>query len=114
MKPTIINETPVSMSEVKAELAKIKKRDEELNFRAAKTEEYLSQFSSLSTAKVDELKEKLTKLKIPRLKDEHIVKIVDVLPSTLEDVKAFLQGQTITITQDNQKKIADAVAGFLK
>jgi DNA-directed RNA polymerase subunit F len=114
MKPTILNETPISMSEVKSELSRIKKRDEELNFRSAKTEEYLNQFSPLSSAKVEELKKKLEGLKIPRLKPEHIVKIIDILPGTLDDVKAFLQGQTITVTQENQKKIADAVAGFLK
>jgi DNA-directed RNA polymerase subunit F len=114
MKPTVIKETPMSMSEVKSELSKIKKRDEELNFRSAKTEEYLNQFSPLSSTKVEELKKKLEGLKIPRLKEEHVVKIVDVLPSTLDDVKAFLQGQTITVTQENQKKIADTVDKFLK
>jgi len=114
MKPTIVSETPISMSEVKSELARIRKRDTELNFRSAKTEEYLNQFSSLSANKVEELKEKLKKLNIPRLRDEHIVKIVDILPATLDDIKALLMGQTVTISNENQKKIADTVAEFVK
>jgi DNA-directed RNA polymerase subunit F len=111
-QPKVINEVPVSMSFVKSELARIKKKDEQLNFRASKCDEYLSQFAPLSLQKADELKESLQKMDIPRLKDEHIVKIVDLLPSNVEDVKLVLSGYTINVSQDNMKKIAETVSKF--
>ena len=111
VKPEIIQESPISMADLKEELSKIKKKDEKLNFRAEKTEEYLNQFTILSLKKYQELKEKLEKLKIPRLKEEHIIKIVDLVPLSAEEVKSILQGYTITVTNDNLKKIADCVKG---
>ncbi|MCB9359183.1 hypothetical protein H6503_04590 [Candidatus Woesearchaeota archaeon] len=108
----ILNQTPVTMAEVKDELTKIQKKAGELNYRANKTLAYLQEFSKLSTAKSKELREKIEGLNIPRLKDEHIVKIVDTLPKFQEEVKSLLSGYTITITNDNAKKIADTVSSF--
>ena len=109
-KPVIISETPMSMSQVKAELEVIKKRDDELGFRAQKTEEYLQQVEVLSKKDADELQKKLEGLSIPRLKPEHVLKIVDLLPKSADEVKTMFQGHTVTITAENAKKIADAVA----
>ena len=112
VKPEIIKETPMSMADLKEEINKRKKETKDLHFRAEKTEEYLNQFTILDKKKANELKEKLEKLKIPRLKDVHIIKMVDLMPKTPEDVKSILSGYTITITADNLKKIAEAVKGF--
>ena len=87
VKPEILQEKPVSMAELKDEIAKIRKKSEKINFRAEKTEEYLNQFTILSSKKAAELKEKLEKLKIPRFKDEHIIKLIDLMPASLEEVK---------------------------
>lgn len=113
MKLNIIKETPLTMSEAKEELEKIKARGTELNFRAKKTEEYLQQEARLDLKKTKELLKKLEGLEIPRLKEQHICKLADILPTTPEDVKAVLQGYAITITSDNLKKIADTIAEFI-
>lgn len=101
------------MVELKQEVAKIKKRDKELGFRVGKIEEYLNIFVTLSSKQQKELEEKLEKLKIPRLKDTHIKKIADILPVNLEQLKVVLQGYTLTVTQDNMKKIVKVVADYL-
>ncbi|MFH1641314.1 MAG: hypothetical protein ABIC04_00270 [Nanoarchaeota archaeon] len=101
----ILNEIPISMNELREELVKIKNRDNELNFRAGKTEEYLQQSSVIKNEK--ELVDKLIKLNIPRLKDQHIKKIIDILPKTVEELKTVLQGYPISINNENLKKIAD-------
>ena len=111
-KPEVIQETPILMSELKEEIDKIKKKSEKLNFRAEKTEEYLNQFSILSSKKSLELKAKLEKLSIPRLKEEHLIKIIDLLPGSIEELKSTLSGYTVTITNDNLKKIATAIKDF--
>ncbi len=104
-KPTILNEEPMSLAEVKSELEKIKTRDREIGFRAGKTEDYLNQFAGLPLKQSQELAKKIDDLKIPRLKEMHIKKIISILPKTVEDLKLVLQGYTITIKEDALKKI---------
>jgi DNA-directed RNA polymerase subunit F len=108
----VLNESPITMAALRAELDRIKKRDKELNFRGNKTEEYLSHFTQLDERKAKELYAKLEGLKVPRLKDIHITKIVDLLPATPDEVKLVLQGYTVTVNQDNLKRIAKTVEGF--
>lgn len=108
-QPQILNEEPITMAEVKEEITKIRKKSDELNFRAERTEEYLNQFVELGPKKSKELKEKLTELNIPRLKAEHIIKIVDLAPTTADEIKSILSGYTLTVTNENLKKIAEAV-----
>ncbi len=105
----ILEEKPITMAELKSELSKIKKRDGELNFRAEKTEEYLDMFATLKKKESEELFKKIEGLEVPRLKPEHIVKLIDILPDTPEEVKIVLQGYTITVSKDNLKRIADAI-----
>jgi len=114
MSIKVLSETPITMAELKEELGNIKKRDEELNFRANKAEEYLNMFLTLDAAKAKELKEKLSALDVPRLKEEHMVKIVDLLPASPDEVKSILSGYTVTVNNDNLKKIADTVSGYVK
>ena len=107
-KPKVMQETPITMAELAEELDKIKKRDNELNFRASKTEDYLNQ-SGIDKKKSKQLYKKIDELQIPRLKDVHIIKIVDLMPDDVESVKSILSGYTLTVTQDNIKKIAALV-----
>ncbi len=97
------------MSNLKKELEIIKKRDGELNFRANKTEEYLNNVIDESKKKQDELKKKLEDLGISRLKEDHIIKILDLMPRSVDDLKIVLQGFVITLTQDHMKKIINVV-----
>ena len=106
----IIFETPISAHQLKEELTKIKKRDKELNFRAVKTEEHLDHIAPQKNA--DEIFQKISKLNIPRLKEHHILKIIDIMPTTVKDLKVVLQGYTLSVTNDNMKKIADIISNF--
>ncbi len=107
----VISEMPINSYQLKKELERIRKRDGELNFRANKTEEYLSQ--SLEANDADELFDILIKLNVPRLKEQHIHKIIDVMPVTVNELKVILQSYTITINNDSVKKIVDSINEFL-
>ncbi len=113
-KPRIIEEEPINMVELKDEIEKILKRDKELSFRANKTHEYLNSIVILKTKESKELADKLMKLKIPRLKELHINKIIEILPGSVEEVKTIIQAYTITISPDNIKKIVNTVSGYIK
>jgi len=112
VKPTIIEEAPISMVQMKEELEAIKKKEKDLNFRSNKTHDYLTQFVSMSRKKYDELFKKIDALKIPRLRDQHIIKIIDIMPGSIDELKAVLQSYTITVSNENMKKIVELVIEY--
>ncbi len=111
--PKIISEEPMGMVELKEEIKRIKKRDKEPSFRVGKVEEYLNIFVDLNPKQAEELEEKIKKLNVPRLKNDHIKKIVDVLPVNVDQLKIVLQGYTLTVTQENMKKIVAVVSEYI-
>ncbi len=110
MKLKIISEKPIPFAEVKQLLQDIKEEGkQDLSFVAQKTYDYLEQCSSLDTKKAEALFKKLTALEIPRLKDIHIWKLIDLMPKDPKDVRTILQGYGITLTSDQLKKIVDVL-----
>jgi DNA-directed RNA polymerase subunit F len=109
MKGNILDQETMTLAQVKKRLEDIQEKEGELNFRAGKTLEYLQQFSQHSSKETDELVQKLEKLNIPRLKQAHIYKLIDVQPVNGKDVKLILQGSTLTLTTENANKIAKAL-----
>ncbi|MBI4452148.1 hypothetical protein HY637_01845 [Candidatus Woesearchaeota archaeon] len=109
----IVSETPINAHQLKKELERIRKRDTELNFRANRTEEYLQQ-AVPEIKNADELFEKIMKLNIPRLREQHAHKIIDMVPTTVNELKTVLQGYTITLNSESMKKIVDTVNEFLE
>src|SRR3989344_4420985 len=94
----VLSEKPISMAELRTELENIKMRDKELNFRANKTEKYLNQFVTAKKSEgIIDLSKKLAALDIPRLKEQHINKIVDIMPTTIKDLKVVLQSYIVTV-----------------
>lgn len=112
VKPEIIQQEPITMIEVKKSLADIKKRDGELNFRANKAEEYLNDFVTLGVDKAKELKKKLNALKISRLKEDQIIKIIDLLPNKVDDLKVILSGYTLTLSKKDMEAVVGVVQEF--
>ncbi len=113
MVQKILSQIPINASELHAEMKRIKERDKELGFRAQKTIDYLDSLNVLDVKKSRELMEKLLKLEIPRLRDVHFHKIVDIVPANAKDVKVALQQYNLTVSQENCKKIADVVAEYV-
>jgi DNA-directed RNA polymerase subunit F len=114
MAQDVVTKEPLSLVEVKSALEKIKKRDEELNFRSNKTLEYIKTLPLATKKDFKELYDKLEALEIPRLKDIHIKKIIDLMPVNVDDLKMILSGYTITVNNDNMKKIMDVVKEYRK
>ena len=113
MSIEIISEKAIPMADLKEKLKKIKERDKELNFRANKVEEYLDMFVKMKEKDAEGMIKKLEALNIPRLKPEHIVKIIDLMPETVDDLKVILQGYTLTVNKENMAKIVEVVKEFL-
>ncbi|MBI2651350.1 hypothetical protein HYX01_02685 [Candidatus Woesearchaeota archaeon] len=107
----IISENPINTSKLKEKIAGVRQRDKEINFRAAKTEEHLEHITTLSNS--SGLFNKINEMGIPRLKEQHIHKIIDVMPATVNSLKVVLQGYTLSLSNDNMKKIVDTLNEFL-
>ena len=108
----IIEEKPISMQELLMELKRIEKRDKEVSFRVTKVQEYLQRFLNLKKKQHEELVEKLLALDIPRLKEEHIIKIADIMPMNSDEIKLVLQRWPISVSNDNLEKIASVVKEY--
>ena len=109
MNPQVVEEVPLNIVEVKEMLRKIKDRDQELNFRAQKTAEYLEAIQTIKPKQAKELKEKLEALEIPRVKEAQVQKIIDIMPKTVDGVKTVFSGLNISVTADNVKKVATLI-----
>ena len=109
----IISETPMNVYQLRKEIERIKKRGDELNFRAGKTEEYLQQTAS-EIKNAEGLFDRIMELNIPRLREQHVHKIIDIAPTTMNELKVILQSYTITVNNDAMKKIVDTLTDFLK
>lgn len=110
MRPEIIKESPVTIAEARADLNRVKKRDSELTFRAAKADEYFSGFAKVDEKCAKEMFKKIEALNIPRLKDVHICKMIDLMPASLNEIKSILFGSPITIKDENLKKILEVLS----
>jgi len=113
MNPKIQEEQPINIYDLKKEISKIKKRSKELGIRTGKTEEYLNQFTEIKLTEAVALEKDINKLNVPRLKDLHIKKIIDTLPSSVEELKLILQGYTLTVNKENIQKIVTTVKKYL-
>ena len=105
VKPQLIQEYPLTLAEVKAELEKVKARDSQLSFRAGKCEEYINDFVTITSHKAIELRKKLEELKVTRLKTDHIIFIADLLPQTVDDLKVIFSGSSVGITKKEMEQI---------
>ncbi len=110
----IVKETATNTAHVKALLSATKTQEGELSYRAQKTLDALEQSSVLDKSDFEKLFKKLEAIGVPRLKELHIHKLIDILPTTQKDVKVVLQSYSLTVANDNLQKIADACAEFKK
>ncbi|MDP3640642.1 MAG: hypothetical protein Q8R53_05605 [Nanoarchaeota archaeon] len=114
VSPQFIEEKPLSLVEVHSALEAIEKRDTELNFLSNKTKEYVTTFVRLTAEQQEQLEKKLHGLELTRLKTEHIKKILDFVPTTVNELKIVLQAYPLTMPKKDQESIVTAVNDVLK
>lgn len=106
---TILEQEPITLGELKKKIEEHKKAVEEPNFRVAKLEEYLNDFTPKKDKEIQELKKKIGEIGIQRLKERQMAKIIDLEPSTVDDLKAVLVGENITLKQEDMDKIVEVM-----
>ncbi|MEK6950473.1 MAG: hypothetical protein AABX13_01995 [Nanoarchaeota archaeon] len=114
VSPQFLEQKPLALAEVKKTLAGIEQRDSELNFPSTRVKEYAELFVELSLAKKESLHKKLVELQLTRLKEEHLTKIIDFLPKSVNDLKIVLQAYPLSLPKKDQESIINTVNEFLK
>jgi DNA-directed RNA polymerase subunit F len=106
----IIEQKPVSMVDLFHKLDSIKTGGKELNFRAEKVHAYLADFANVKKEDMEAIHARLTALEIQRLRDKHIIKIIDVMPQDADSLKAIFAGE-VSLKQEEVDKILEAIKG---
>jgi len=99
---TIIESTPLTLAEV-SDLAGDADREKEV-----KT--FIKKFTKMPAKKAREMREELTKLDLLKLKEEHIVKIVDFMPGDASDLNKVMVD--VSLDQEEVNKILDVVKKY--
>jgi len=98
----ILDRTPISMNEVESILKKLpdSEKKEEANL-------FLKKFSKTKSEQTKKIREGLEKLDLLKLKREHIVKVLDLLPTDASDLnKIFVD---ISLNEDETNKILGVI-----
>lgn len=95
---------PLSLAEIR-ELLDEEKNKELISF--------IKKFVKLTPAKAKELRKELESLNIIGLREEEIVKIIDLLPEDAEDLRKITSSE-ISLKQDEIQKILEIVQKYRK
>ena len=98
----ITEETPITLAEVVALSGDSDK--------AVAIKKFIKTFNKMDVGKARDMKGALVKLDLIKLKDEHIVKIVDFMPSDASELNKVLI--EISLDGDEVTKILEVVKGF--
>jgi len=98
----IIDRTPLNLNEVEElvkDIADSPKKEE--------IEDFLKKFQKTKPAQAKKIKEELEKLDLLKIKREHIVKIIDMLPTDASDLNKIFSD--ISLNEDETNKILEIV-----
>lgn len=103
----VVKKKPVTIVKAKGILKDINKKnyDQKLAF------EYASKFAKLTEKKADKLYEELSEAGIPRIKRRHLVKLVDLMPATPEEMRAVFAKEDLTLNKEDTEKVLEILAG---
>ena len=96
---TVKEEKPITMAEVVSLVGASDKAEE--------IKKFIKHFNSLSLDKALKLKEELNGLNLIKLKEAHIVKIIDFLPKDNSELNKILSD--VSLDQEEVSKILDVV-----
>lgn len=98
----ILERTPLNLNEVDEIIKDIPDSDKKEEMKT-----YLKKFLKTKSSSAKKIKESLEKLDLLKIKPEHMVKIIDLLPSDASDLnKIFID---VSLNEDETNKILEIV-----
>ena len=71
---------------------------------------FIKKFAILKLGEAKELRKKIQDLDLLRVKEEHIIKIIDLMPENVEDLNKIFSD--VSLDEDETKKILDTIKEF--
>lgn len=105
MNYKLINEEYVT----KAEIKKILSERKDLELEQKLTKEHTGNYKKLKADKALKLKDDLKNLNNIKLQDDLIVKIIDILPASIDELKVVLQMSLIPFSDEEIEKVFEVV-----
>jgi DNA-directed RNA polymerase subunit F len=99
----IRNNEPLSM----AEISEYVKKNEE---NGTEIMTFIKKFSKLKPKEAEELRKEIENLNIIKIKPENIVKIIDILPETPEELNKIFTD--VSLDEDETTKILETIKKF--
>lgn len=96
----------------KAEVKNMLKGKKDLEMEQKLTKEHVKGYKKLKLKQVKKLKKDLNDLNFTKLKDELIVKIIDVMPEDKDDLRVILKMSVIPFTDEEIEKIFECVSSY--
>jgi len=88
-----------------AEAEKYIEKDSETDIKG-----FIKKFIKIKPEKAEELRKKLEELDLMKIKEEHISKLIDLLPENKEDLNKIFND--VGLDEDENKKILDTIKNF--
>ena len=82
-------------------------KDSELNYEQKNALDYLNKSCKVAEKEISSLVEDLGK--VEKLNEKHIVSIVEMMPRDSDDLRLLFANERIVLSDDEKKKIVDAV-----
>ena len=99
----------VTLAEAK-KILEAKAKEKELGYEQKNALEHLRKFSKVNEKTANEMTGELKK--IEKLRDRHIVAIVNMLPSDLDELRLLFTNEVVTLSEEDKKKIISIVKKF--
>ena len=96
----ILNRTPLNMNEVEEIIKEIPDSE-----KKQQTDIFLRKFIKTKNSQAKKIKEELENLDLIKLKREHIVKIIDILPEDASDINKIFTD--VVLNEDEVNKILE-------
>ena len=103
-------ETFIPISKVKDILKEVKDK----TYEQKTAYEHVKKFSKISTEKAEKLIKELLELEMRKLKEHQVVKIVDLMPKSLKEIKLILEKSQIPFKDEELLKILEIVKKYGK
>lgn len=107
----VTKEEFVTIARVKALLSSKKK---EVTYEQKQALEHAKEFAKLSEKEAEEMLKELKLLDIKKLKEMHLIRIVDFMPKDDEDLKNLFVTEKLGLKADENDKILEIVKKYAK
>jgi DNA-directed RNA polymerase subunit F len=89
-----------------------REKEKELTYREERTKEYLKKVTKLKITDFKKAKEEILSLEIPRIEEEHIIKVLDIMPKSGPELRAIVSHSGTILVDEDSAKILDILKKY--